>query len=229
MEYAYGNWLLVVGISVLFLWFTFDAFKPKTRTDWKSYGLFGAFIVALFTEMYGFPLTMYLLASWFGSRFPQLNFSHTSGHLWEVLLDNTADPHWSVLHIVSNVFILGGLLLISSAWKVLYQAIQKKTLATTGAYRYIRHPQYSGFILIIIGFLLQWPTIITLLMAPLLIWRYVKLAHHEERLLRAADPVYDAYASVTPAWIPSLKTLTRFIVHNKKGGEIQYGKKQSVS
>ncbi len=171
MEYAYGNWLLVVGISTVFLLFLFDAFKPKTPTDWRTFGSLAAFVIALFAEMYGFPLTIYLATSWFGSNLPQLNFDHSSGHLWEVLLGNTGNPHMSVLHLVSNVAIVGGAILIATAWKVLYRATKKKALATTGPYRYIRHPQYAGFILIIVGFLLQWPTIITLLMAPFLISR----------------------------------------------------------
>ncbi len=220
MEYAYGNWLLVIGISAVFLLFLFDAFKPKTGTDWRTFSSFGAFVVALFAEMYGFPLTIYLLTSWFGSRFPQLNFSHTSGHLWEVLLNNTVNPHWSFLHIVSNIFIIGGLLLISYAWNVLYQAVQKKTLATTGPYRYIRHPQYAGFILIIVGFLLQWPTLITLIMAPLLIFRYIRLASQEETyILKTFGQSFIEYKKSTPGWWPSIK----YMIWYKKGGEHHHG------
>lgn len=208
MENAYGNWFLVIGISLLFLWFTLNAFKPKTRIDWKSYGMFAAFVVALFTEMYGFPLTVYLLASWFGSRFPQLNFTHASGHLWEVLLGNSGDPHWSILHLISNLFIFGGILFIASAWKVLYQATQKHALATAGPYRYIRHPQYSGFVLIIIGFLLQWPTLITLAMAPLLIIRYVRLASQEEtQMMKTFGHAYTGYRKSTPGFFPSIRQL----------------------
>ncbi len=223
MTYDYGNWLLVIGISAVFLLFLFDAFKPKTAMDWRTFGLFAAFIVALFAEMYGFPLTIYLLTAWFGTKLPQLNLTHNSGHLWETVLGNTGDPHMSPLHIISNVSLVGGVLLIGAAWNILYAAAKNRTLATTGPYRYIRHPQYIGFILIIIGFLLQWPTIPTLLMAPFLIWRYVRLAHEEERQISTIYPSYKTYQSKTPAWTPSLSTLRHSIMHTKKGGDIYHG------
>lgn len=220
MESAYGNWFLVIGISALFLLFIFDAFKPKTHTDWKSFGMFAAFVVALFTEMYGFPLTIYFLTSWFGSRFPQLNLTHASGHLWEVLLGNTGDPHVSILHLISNLVIVGGIFLIASAWKVLYQATKHHTLATRGPYGYLRHPQYVGFILIVIGFLLQWPTLITLIMAPLLIFRYIRLASYEETyMLETFGQSYIEYKKSTPGWWPS----TIYMIWYKKGGEYHHG------
>jgi len=208
MEQEYGNWLLVIGISGLFLWFTFDSFKPKTKVDWKSYGMFAAFVIALFTEMYGFPLTLYLLTSWFGFLFPRLNVTHASGHLWEVLLGNTGNPHWSMLHIISNILIVGGLLLIASAWKILYQATQRHSLGTTGPYRHIRHPQYAGFMLIILGFLLQWPTLITLAMAPILIGRYLRIASLEEtHMIKTFGQTYIKYQTSTPKFFPSVKKL----------------------
>lgn len=197
MEYEYGNWLAVIIPSGLFLWFTYDAFRPKTRIDWRSFGAFAAFIIALFTEMYGFPLTIYLLSSWFGNQFPQINFSHNSGHLWEDLLGNTGDPHFSFLHIVSYVLIVGGLILISASWKILYQAVKKKTIAQSGPYKYVRHPQYLGFIIIILGFLTQWPTLPTLIMAPILIVRYAKLARKEERDVLQKFPEYQPYLKKT--------------------------------
>jgi len=93
---------------------------------------------------------------------------------------------------------------------VLYQAQQHRALATTGPYSYIRHPQYMGFILIMFGFLLQWPSLLTLLMFPVLVVMYVRLARHEEREVRAEfGDVYDRYAAKTPAWIPHLSDLWR--------------------
>lgn len=208
MQYEYGNWLFVIGISTVFLLFLFDAFKPKTPTDWRTFGSFAAFVIALFAEMYGFPLTIYLLTSWFGSKFPQLNFSHNSGHLWETILGTTGDPHTNILHLFSNVAIIGGVILITASWKVLYQAVKNKTLAATGPYRYIRHPQYAGFILIIIGFLLQWPTLITLIMAPFLIFRYIRLASREETsMLKTFGRGYTEYKKSTPGWWPSIKRM----------------------
>ena len=205
MENAYGNWILVIALSGLFLRFTYSAFKPKTRIDWRSFGAFSAFIIAMFTEMYGFPLTIYLLTSWLGNKFPQINFSHNSGHLWEDLLGNTGDPHFSILHILSSVLIIGGLILISASWKILYQATKRQTIARNGPYKYIRHPQYVGFVIIILGFLMQWPTLPTLIMAPILISMYIRLAGREERKLWQKYPQYRSYLKNTPAFLPSLK------------------------
>jgi len=208
MANDYGNWLLVAVISAVFLLFLFDAFKPKNPTDWRTFGSLAAFVVALFAEMYGFPLTIYLVTAWFGSKLPQLNLSHSSGHLWEVLLGNTGDPHMSILHLLSNVAVIGGIILVATAWKVLYQAVQKKSLAATGPYRYIRHPQYAGFILVIVGFLLQWPTIPTLLMAPFLIGRYVVLAKREDDAMQKEHTsLYKRYRRTTPGWLPSIPSL----------------------
>ena len=205
MEYAYGNWLIVIALSGLFLWFAYDAFKPKSRIDWRSFGAFSAFIIALFAEMYGFPLTIYLLTSWLGNKFPQINFSHNSGHLWEDLLGNTGDPHFSILHILSYVLIIGGLILISASWKILYQATKMHTIAKNGPYRYIRHPQYVGFVVIILGFLMQWPTLPTLIMAPILTLMYVRLAFKEEKEVLKSHSQYKSYIKNTPAFLPSIK------------------------
>jgi len=201
---AYGLWLVVVINSLIFIIFAFSFTKPRTARDWRSFSAFSAFIVALFTEMYGFPLTIYLLSGWLGSRYPGLDlFSHNAGHLWETLIGWKGDPHFNPLHILSNVLIFGGFILLSSAWRVLYTAQRGGTLATTGPYAHMRHPQYSGFILIMLGFLLQWPTLITLIMFPILLVMYVRLARREEQeVLAEFGEEYARYAAVTPAFLP---------------------------
>ncbi|KRT68628.1 MAG: Isoprenylcysteine carboxyl methyltransferase [candidate division NC10 bacterium CSP1-5] len=201
---AYGLWLLVIINSLVFIMFAFSFTHPRTGRDWRSFGAFSAFIVALFTEMYGFPLTIYLLSGWLGSRYPGLDLlSHDAGHLWNTLLGWKGDPHFNPLHLLSNVFIFGGFILLYSAWKVLYEAQRTRTLATTGPYSYIRHPQYAGFTLIMLGFLFQWPTILTLLMFPVLVFMYVRLARREEReVLAEFGEAYARYAAQTPAFLP---------------------------
>ena len=201
---AYGLWLLVIINAAVFIIFAFSFTKPRTARDWRSFGAFSAFLVALFTEMYGFPLTIYLLSGWLMSRYPGIDlFAHNSGHLWETLLGTQGDPHFSLLHILSTVFIFGGFILLAAAWKVLYAAQVSRTLATSGPYARMRHPQYVGFILIMVGFLLQWPTLITLVMFPILLTMYVRLARREEReALADFGDAYVRYAAVTPAFFP---------------------------
>ena len=207
-ESAYGLWSLVIINSLIFIIFAFSFSKPQTKRDWRSFSAFSAFIVALFVEMYGFPLTIYLISGWMLKRYPNLDlFSHDAGHLWNTLLGWAINPHFDPLHILSNLFIFGGFILLGAAWKVLYQAQRTHSLATTGPYAYVRHPQYVGFILIMIGFLFQWPTLITLVMFPILVTMYVKLAHREEKevLAEFGDP-YRRYMARTPAFVPRISS-----------------------
>jgi protein-S-isoprenylcysteine O-methyltransferase Ste14 len=201
---AYGLWSLVIVNSVVFILFAYSFFKPQTPRDWRSFSAFSAFLVALFAEMYGFPLTIYFLSGWLQSRFPDVDwFSHDAGHLLEMMFGWKTNPHFGPFHILSFVFIGGGFVLISAAWKVLYDAQQTRGLATTGPNSYVRHRRYAGFILVMFGFLLQWPTILTLAMFPVLTVMYVKLAHTEEQDARAEfGDAYDRYASEVPGFIP---------------------------
>jgi protein-S-isoprenylcysteine O-methyltransferase Ste14 len=203
---AYGLWFLVAMNSAVFILFAFSFTRPTTSRDWRSFGAFSAFIVALFVEMYGFPLTIYLLSGWLGSRFPGLNlYGHDSGHLWHTLLGLQGNPHLDVFHILSNLLIFGGFILLSASWRVLYAAQKNHELATTGPYAWVRHPQYLGFILIMLGFLLQWPTLPTLVMFPILVYMYTKLARREEReVLAEFGTAYARYAEAIPAFIPRL-------------------------
>jgi protein-S-isoprenylcysteine O-methyltransferase Ste14 len=203
---AYGLWFLVIFNSAIFILFAYSFFKPRTKRDWGSFGAFSAFLVALFTEMYGFPLTIYFLSGWLQSRFPGVDwFSHDAGHLLEMLFGWKANPHFGPFHLLSFAFIGGGFVLIGAAWRVLYAAQQQHALATTGPYAYVRHPQYVGFVLIMFGFLLQWPTLLTLAMFPVLVWMYVHLARQEEREERAQfGEAYAEYAGRVPAFVPRL-------------------------
>ncbi|MGB8698085.1 MAG: isoprenylcysteine carboxylmethyltransferase family protein [Thermosynechococcaceae cyanobacterium] len=204
MPPAYGLWALVIINSLIFIIFAFSFAKPQSSRDWRSFGAFSAFIVALFTEMYGFPLTIYLLSGWLQTRYPKLDLlSHDAGHLWWTLLGMKGNPHFNVLHILSNLFIFGGFILLASAWDVLYKAQKSHTLAIAGPYSVVRHPQYAAFIAIMFGFLLQWPTILTLLMFPVLVFMYTGLARREEREVSADfGEAYARYAAVTPAFFP---------------------------
>ncbi len=208
---AYGLWSLVVINSLVFIIFAFSFTHPKSPRDWRSFGAFSAFIVALFTEMYGFPLTIYLISGWLASRYPGVDFlSHDAGHLLETLFGWRGNPHFGPFHLLSTLLIGGGFILLASAWKVLYKAQQEANLAVRGPYAYIRHPQYVAFILIMFGFLLQWPTLPTLLMFPVLVWMYIRLARREEAdVVAEFDEQYGDYAARTPAFIPSIGRLLR--------------------
>lgn len=206
---AYGLWSLVLINSVVFILFAYTFFKPQTTRDWRSFSAFSAFLVALFTEMYGFPLTIFFLSGWLQTHYPNVDwFSHDAGHLLEMMFGWKTNPHFGIFHILSYALIGGGFILISVAWQVLYNAQQRHELAITGVYSYVRHPQYVGFILVMLGFLLQWPTILTLAMFPVLVVMYVKLAQNEEReALASFGDDYRRYMADVPGFIPRLSRL----------------------
>ena len=204
-SYGYGLWWLVAINSLVIIIFAASFYHPQSDRDWRALGGFSAFIVALFTEMYGYPLTVYLLSGWLGSRFAGLNLTHNQGHLWNDLIGWQGDPHLSPFHLASYVLIFTGFIVIAAAWRPLYTAQQNGTLATTGAYAQVRHPQYAGFLLIMIGFLLQWPTLPTLVMFPVLGWMYRRLAIREERdVAKQCPDAWAEYAAHTPRFIPRL-------------------------
>ena len=204
-DFGGGLWVLVAINSAIFIAFAASFFHPRSRRDWRVMGAYSAFIVALFTEMYGFPLTIYIMSGWLGSTFPALAPTHAGGHLLNDLIGWQGDPHLSPFHLASYVVMGAGFILLSRAWPVLWKAQREEHLATTGPYGTIRHPQYVGFLLIMAGFLLQWPTLLTLAMFPLLAIAYTRLARAEEREVRAAfGTEYDAYAAATPGFIPRL-------------------------
>jgi protein-S-isoprenylcysteine O-methyltransferase Ste14 len=206
---SYGLWFLVAVNSAIFILFAFSFFKPRTGRDWRSFGAFSAFLVALFTEMYGFPLTIYLLSGWLQNRYPGVDWpAHDSGHLLEMLFGWKANPHFGPFHLLSFALIGGGFLLIAAAWPVLYEAQGRRALATSGPYAYLRHPQYAGFALVMIGFFVQWPTLVTALMLPVLLVMYWRLAKREEREAEAAfGAAYRAYAARVPAFLPRIRAV----------------------
>jgi len=108
-------------------------------------------------------------------------------------------------HLASFVLIGTGFWLISAGWAPLHAAQRVHKLATTGIYARVRHPQYIGFILVMLGFLLQWPTLLTLAMFPVLVVMYIRLARHEEKAALAEfGNEYRDYMARVPAFVPRL-------------------------
>lgn len=200
----YGFWGIALVNAAVFIMFAYSFFRPQTWRDWRSFGAFSAFLVALFGEMYGFPLTIYFLSGWLQSRYPGVDwFSHDAGHLLEMLFGWKTNPHFGPFHVVSYGLIVSGFWIIAAGWKVLYAAQARRALATSGVYSYVRHPQYVGFMLVLLGFLVQWPTLLTLAMFPFLAVMYVRLARIEEaEALAEFGDAYRLYMSRVPSFLP---------------------------
>jgi protein-S-isoprenylcysteine O-methyltransferase Ste14 len=185
----------------LILIFALGFLAPRGKWEWRSMGVFTGFLVALFSEMYGFPLTIYILASILGSRYPVLNpFSHANGHLLLVFLGG-GEIAFTLIHLVSNSLMVIGIVIMGMGWKKIHAA--GGNLVTDGIYRRVRHPQYNGLFLISIGLMIQWPTLVTLLLWPVMAGVYYRLAMKEEKkMIEQFGEEYLEYKRSVPAFFP---------------------------
>ncbi len=163
-----------------------------------------AFIIALYAEMYGFPLTIYLLTSALPLHIP---LEHSSGHLWATLLGY--GPVGAVVEMaIGSMFIVIGLLLVIKGWTRIYFSGDR--LQTDGVYGTVRHPQYNGIFLVIFGQLVHWPTILTHVLAPVIVLAYVRLARREEaRLIKQFGEAYLNYTQRVPMFFPRWRDMRR--------------------
>ncbi|MCB0081415.1 MAG: isoprenylcysteine carboxylmethyltransferase family protein [Caldilineaceae bacterium] len=209
-EYAYGMWFVVLLNIGLVLAFVLSFLTPHRRVEWRSMGLFTAWIAALFTEMYGFPLTIYLLTALFGRNYPVLDpFSHKNGHLLVALFGGSTAV-WVAVMLVTTALFWFGFSIMEKGWRQIHQA--KGALVTDGIYARIRHPQYTGLFMIVGALLIQWPTLLSILMAPILVVAYVRLAQREEREVETQFGLaYAEYRRQTPAFLPKVRTNNRRI------------------
>lgn len=199
--YAYGFWSVVVINTALFVFFAFSFLRPKKRWEWRSMGTLSAFFVALFTEMYGFPLTIYILTSVLGSRYPATNpFSHVNGNLLALLLGGSKYVS-TVLMLIGGLVMFAGFMVMLVGWRQIHRSNGK--LVTWGLYRLVRHPQYLGIFLVTVGMIVQWPTLVTMLMWPILMAMYYRLARREEKEMENQfGEEYRSYRSQVPMFLP---------------------------
>jgi protein-S-isoprenylcysteine O-methyltransferase Ste14 len=214
-EAWYGNWPAVVTTSVFFLVFLFFLTRPRRPKEWKGAGLTAAFFISLFTEMFGIPLTIYVLAPLLGVE-PKV-FGMYESHLWAYLLSRTSvmqlETGVYLVMLISSALLILGFSLVALGWRKVYRG--QGELVTTGLYGRLRHPQYLGLILIVVAFLIMWPTILTILLAPFLTARYFLLAKEEDRELeRQFGDTFARYKDAVPGFIPSLgsKTITTLVL-----------------
>ena len=199
---GYGNWVLVGGYAVLLSGFVYGLLRPRTKVAWRSAGAAQAFVIALYAEMYGLPLTMYVVA-WLTGR-SQFVQDHFYGHAWAYLF-GWGDTGAIVLDIAGQILIVAGAFLALLGWRQVHRA--RGQMVTQGLYRWMRHPQYSGFFLFLAGSVVNWPTLPTLLMFPALVVIYLRLARtEEEEALARFGEAYQLYREATPMFVPIIRS-----------------------
>jgi len=203
----YGHWPWVAVLVVFASWIFYRFAAPSRWREWAGAGLVQAFIIALYAEMYGFPLTIYLLVGFLGIDLPLTSYS---GHLWATLL-GYGPVGATVEMLLGGVFVTIGLVLLVVGWAHVYAASRHGLLATRGLYGVVRHPQYAGIMLAVFGQIVHWPTLITLALFPVIVLVYVRLARSEEsRLTERFGDAYLAYRQRVPMFVPRRTDWGRF-------------------
>jgi protein-S-isoprenylcysteine O-methyltransferase Ste14 len=206
-----GIWIMAIIFIIITSWFFYRYFAPKTWHEWAGAGLVQAFIIALYAEMYGFPLTIYLLVRFFG-----LDRGILNANLWSTLLGQ-GETGMLISMIIGYVLLFIGIGLFAEGWRQLYRAHKENRLATDGLYGLVRHPQYTGLFLGLFGEgVVHWPTIFSVALFPIIIIAYIVLAYREEkRMLVQFGERYRVYKEHTPMFFPGRRQWRKFIKLSK--------------
>ena len=204
-EIGYFNgWLVVIYILLVSV-FLLGILRPRRKVEWKSAGVAQAWVMALYAEMYGVPLTAYFVMAWVGRTQADAE-NHFNGHLWPIIFsvpEAYLRPTQIWLTFIGQLFIVSGGLLAVIGWREIHRAVALNSLAQTGLYRFIRHPQYTGFYLFLIGSVINWPTLLTFFTLPVLCWVYRRLAIAEEQdALETFGTDYQKYMQRTGRFVP---------------------------
>jgi protein-S-isoprenylcysteine O-methyltransferase Ste14 len=193
-----GAWGLALIAIVVASWFLYRYLAPKTWKEWASAGVIQAFIIALYAEMYGFPLTIYLLVRFFG-----LDKSNLNANLWSTLL-GYGETGMMISMILGYILLFAGAGIFMQGWRELHQARKEGRLVTDRLYGLVRHPQYTGLFIALFGEgIVHWPTVFSVALYPIIVLAYYMLARSEERKVEEQfGDEFREYRQRVPMFIP---------------------------
>ena len=208
-----GVWGLAAIMIAIASWVFYRYLAPKTWREWAGAGLVQAFIIALYAEMYGFPLTIYLMVRFFG-----LDRAHLDANLWSTML-GVGELGMMISMVLGYVLLFVGIGLFAQGWRELYRAQKERRLATGGLYAFVRHPQYTGLFVGLFGEgVVHWPTIFSVALFPVIVLVYWLLARREERrVLQEFGDEYRTYMQRVPMFIPRSGQWGQFVERSSAG------------
>jgi len=193
----FNQWGGVIFFAVIYLvMLMFIPFYKKMNR--KPATAYAAFVLAFAIEMHGIPMSMYLISMVLGKNLPD-------GILWGHTLNSYIGYTGMYVNIILSTT---ALFLIINGWYNIYHKYWKRdtgkgVVVKTGVYKYIRHPQYTGFILITIGMMCEWATLFMLIMWPFIIFIYYRLAKREEKdMVKEFGEEYVSYRKKTKMFVP---------------------------
>lgn len=209
-----GVWAFAAIMIVVASWFFYRYLAPKSWREWAGAGLVQAFIIALYAEMYGFPLTIYLMVRFFG-----LDSTNLDASLWTTLL-GVGELGMMISMVLGYALLFIGIGLFAQGWRELYRAQKEKRLATGGLYAFVRHPQYTGLFVGLFGEgVVHWPTVFSVALFPVIVLVYVLLARREEkRVLQEFGDEYRAYMRRVPMFFPRIGQWGQLLQQSSSSG-----------